>query len=334
MTVMYSFDHLRRMSDGVGLFEHAVLDAPDPAHGYCVDDVARGLVVISREQEPPQQLLALAAVYLRFLIRAQADDGAVRNRMDAYEQWTSLPEVDDAWGRALWAYGAAAARIPRLAPRAQAAFERGAQRRSPFLHAMCFAGLGAAELLQVDPHHVAARNLLRSAAKAIAIPGNNSAWPWPEPRLRYANAVIPQVLLHAGHLLEEPRWLAAGLEMLSWLVDVETVDEHLSVTPVGGWELGEPRPAFDQQPIEVAAIADASRVAFDISLDRRWLQVIERCGSWFEGDNDTGMPMTDPAHSRGYDGLTADGRNENCGAESTMAMLTTFQHLQRILVVA
>lgn len=334
MSGTYSFDHLLHMSDSQGLFEHAQFDSPAREHGYCVDDVARGLIVISREHDATPELQDLAATYLRFITAAQASDGTMRNRMNAEGQWTDRPSVDDAWGRGLWGLGSAAARIPALAAPALAAFELSAQRRSPFLHAMCFAGLGAAEVLATYPEHIGARNLLRSAAKVIAVPGNNTGWPWPEPRLRYANAVIPQVLVHAGHLLDEPRWLAAGVEMLNWLVETETVDGHVSVTPAGGWEPGEPRPGFDQQPIEVAALADACRTAFDVTNQLRWLHVIELCANWFNGDNDTLTPMTDDAHSLGFDGLERNGRNANCGAESTLAMLTTFQQLDRILVAS
>ena len=43
------FDHLERLTDDRGLFEHALLAVPRREHGYCVDDVARGLVVVCRE---------------------------------------------------------------------------------------------------------------------------------------------------------------------------------------------------------------------------------------------------------------------------------------------
>ena len=39
------FDHLERLTDDRGLFEHALHAVPRREHGYCVDDVARGLVV-------------------------------------------------------------------------------------------------------------------------------------------------------------------------------------------------------------------------------------------------------------------------------------------------
>ena len=93
--------------------------------------------------------------------------------------------------------------------------------------------------------------------------------------------------------------------MLGWLLDLETRDGHLSVTPVGGWALGERRPGFDQQPIEVAALADACARAFRLTGDARWAQGVERAVGWFLGDNDAGTPLYDPSTGGGYDGLHA-----------------------------
>ena len=42
------FGHLLRLTDHVGLLEHAAGIVPRHEHGYCVDDVARGVVVVCR----------------------------------------------------------------------------------------------------------------------------------------------------------------------------------------------------------------------------------------------------------------------------------------------
>ena len=43
------FEHLLRLTDRRGTFEHALLAEPRPEHGYCTDDMARVLVVAARE---------------------------------------------------------------------------------------------------------------------------------------------------------------------------------------------------------------------------------------------------------------------------------------------
>ena len=51
-----SFAHLERMTDDCATFEHADHASPRREHGYCTDDMARVLVVTSREPEPSQSV--------------------------------------------------------------------------------------------------------------------------------------------------------------------------------------------------------------------------------------------------------------------------------------
>jgi hypothetical protein len=51
------------------------------------------------------------------------------------------------------------------------------------------------------------------------------------------------------------------------------------------------------------------------------------------GDNDAGQVMWDPETGGGYDGLHADGVNGNQGTESTLAVISTLQHAQRLSTV-
>jgi hypothetical protein len=104
---------------------------------------------------------------------------------------------------------------------------------------------------------------------------------------------------------------------------------HLSVLPVKGWQRGAPRLRHDQQPIEVAALADAAVTARAVTGDPRWDVVLRQAIDWFLGGNDIGVPMWDPATGGGYDGLTLHGPNLNQGAESTLALISTMQHARR-----
>jgi hypothetical protein len=329
-----NFAHVLRLSDERGIFEHAEGTTPRTECGYCLDDVARALVVVCRERPATPALNRLAAAYLGFMVRAQAPDGHCHNRLDRYGRWQDRPTTGDWWGRALWGFGTAAARgaQPWLRDTAAERFGVSAIRRSPYLHAMAFAALGAAEMLTVHPGHPAAMGLLSATASMIGRPDFRSPWPWPEPRLTYANAAIAEAAIAAGYALGDDAVLADGLGLLGWLLDGETVDGHLSVTPAGGRAPGAPRPAFDQQPIEAAAIADACVRALAVTGDPRWAQGLDRAVGWFLGDNDLGLPLYDPETGGGYDALTPHGRNTNQGAESTLAMLSTLQHGHRLAV--
>lgn len=328
------FTHLQALSDHRGVFEHAQYDAPRRDHGYCVDDVARALIVLMRESALPDDLHVLADISLRFVETAITADGYAHNRMSMHGMWTDEPGVGDWWGRALWALGFTAARASTDARRTRAltAFHRAASARSVDRRALAFAALGAAEVIRCRPGDPQAEALLRDAAAAIRVEGD-ARWPWPEPRLRYANAVLPEAMLAAGAALEDQQLIDSGLRMLRFLVGVETTDGHLSVTGIDGRGPSEQTVQFDQQPIEVAAIADACAHAFAITGDEEWKDRVGIAWAWFTGDNDTNTVMFDPDTGAGFDGLMPTGRNQNRGAESTLALLSTYQQARRLSVV-
>jgi len=319
------------MTDTGGLYEHAEGTAPRPEHAYCVDDVARALVVLCREGSDEADVVRLREQYLSFVLGAHDGDGRFHNRRGRDERWHDDASVEDCWGRALWGLGAAAAcgdvsrRIEALA-----AFNMGASRRSPHVRAMTFAALGAAEVLRVVPEHPAAVALLHDAAVMIGRPSGDVAWRWPEARLSYANAALAEVLLVAGEASGDQGPLEDGLLMLRWLFELQTADGHLSVVPVGGRGPGDSIPGFDQQPIEVAALADACVRAHAMTGQSYWLHALDRAVGWFLGNNDVGIAMYDERSGGGFDGLERCGRNENQGAESTLAALSTLQQARRL----
>ena len=98
---------------------------------------------------------------------------------------------------------------------------------------MVFAALGAADVLAALPTDLSARALLLDGVSSIALP-SDGAWEWPETRLRYANAAVPEALIAAGVVMDDPRKLGDGLSMLRFLVTLETRDHHLSVTGTAG----------------------------------------------------------------------------------------------------
>ena len=328
--------HLLRMSDETGLFEHADGAIPRREHGYCVDDVARGLLVLCREPSPRDELVTLARRYLYFLTLAQAPDGRYRNQLGYDRRWRDQPGTGDCWGRALWGLGTAAARGPTVGIRGEALalFDSAARVRSPSPHPMAFAVLGAAEVLAVLPGHPGALSLLEDAAAVIGEPSPDPAWPWPTPRLSYANAAIAEAVIVIGDKRGREPVLRDGLRMLEWLLAAETRDGHLSVVPAAGWGPGEQRPGFEQRPIEVAALADACARAAAVTGDAAWLDGVARCVAWFFGDNDAKVPMFDERTGGGCDGLASNSRNRNQGAESTLAMISVLQHGRRLTAQA
>lgn len=330
------FRHVKRMTDDRGILEHALGAHPRFHMGYCTDDNARLLVVCVRETENTAEAGELARIAARFLFDAQRSDGLVHNRMSFERIWQDAPNTDDCWGRTLWALGEAVQKSTdtELQNRCFESFLIGAGARSEALRSMCFAALGAAGVLTEDERNTEARYLLHDVRAMFAFhPDGRGIWRWPEPRLAYANAVIPEAMIACGVALGDDALVYRGTHLLDWLVSTETLNDHLSVTPVGGRGPGDVSPLFDQQPIEVAAIADAAMRAGDVTGLDAWDDVVDMAGNWFLGNNDAGLSMINLETGGGYDGLHPDRVNVNQGAESTLAMISTMQHRSAMWLV-
>jgi hypothetical protein len=323
-----NLDHLRRMTTPLGVWEHASHTTPRTEHGFCTDDNARALIVVCRQYPTDPSVTDLAATYLRFLLDAAMGDGRFHNRRHADGRWLDEVGSDDSQGRARWALGVVATTGPEAWMRdaGAASLRQGAASFvSPHLRANAFAALGAAEYLAHQPDGDV-EVLLRRTVGVVAEAARETS-PWPEARLTYDNARLPEALLAAGNVLGDTSLVDLGLRLLRWLVVVETRGTHFSFTPVGGWSAGEPRPAFDQQPVEAAAMAEACARAWRLTGVRTWREHTARAAGWFVGVNDTGRHLYDPLTGGGADGLEEHDINHNRGAESTLAALTALQTL-------
>lgn len=320
------FAHLRRLTHPKGVWEHALMLTPRVEHGFCTDDNARALLVVSRQTSPPADLEGLAAIYLKFVLDARTESGQFHNRRSADGAWIDEVGSDDSQGRAWWGLGTAA----RLGPAAwmrQAgaeAFMTCTSFDSVHLRANAYAALGAVEMVLADPDHTAATDLLKRTSRVIA-DAARAGIPWPEARLTYDNARLPEALLAAGAVLGDRRMISTGFRLLKWLVRVETNADHFSFTPAAGWAPGEKRPGFDQQPLEATAMAHACYRAWSITGNSEWRSRAIDAASWFMGKNDSGMVLYDPDTGATCDGLEERSVNENRGAESTLAGIAALQ---------
>lgn len=298
------FDHLLRISDRRGTFEHALLAEPERSGGYRTDDMARVLVVATRQPDPDGAINGLAGLAVRYLNDAQSYAGPCRNHMDAKGNWVDQPSLEDWWGRCLWALGTAAAHssVGLVRRVAVIQFERSAKVRSPSVLAMAYAALGAAEILSVDPDHAIARALLTAYVDTESTAMQHDS----------GSAVMAEAMIAAGTMLDRHALCQQGLDLLNRLLDDE---------------------ATDRQPAGVAEMSDACARAAGVDASPKWPAGMRAAVAWFEGANVAGQPMWDSATGGGYDGLDAEGVDHNQGAVSTLAVLSTLQNAQRFSAV-
>ena len=333
-------DHLLAMTDDTGLLQHAIFQIPRREEGYCVDDNARALLLVTLleaagSQEDPL-LRSLRCRYLAFVNHAfNPVAGRFRNFMSYGREWLEAAGSEDSHGRTLWALGRVAGGCAD--PGARAVATHLFQGALPVLRDFLFARAWAYTLLGL--HAYLPANGGDAAAQALASQlgeklleqyqrHSRPGWLWFEDRVTYCNARLPQALILTGARHANQAMLAAGLEALTWLTAVQTAGDG-SFAPVGSngfFTRGGPRAAFDQQPVDACAMVSACLDAWRISGDPLWLRRAHWAFAWYLGGNQLGLALWDP---RGgcRDGLEVDGLNENQGAESTLSFLLSLTEL-------
>lgn len=325
-----SLDHLIRITDDTGLFQHAKFAIPNRDHGYCTDDNARAAIVVARyyAQCPDRKALHLLDVYLSFLMHAQNPDGSIRNFMDFDRSWWENEPPHDALGRTLWALGTVIAHPPSPAylSFAKDCFDHSViqvQKQHP--RSIAYAMLGMFDYLRQFPGASEIKREMELAANSLVrqYEENRFAdWEWFEDILTYDNAVLPHALFVAGISLEDEVYIETARKTAEFLLDNTFEGDHFSFVGCSGWyERGKARAVFDQQPIEAAGTVMMLRTAYDATGDPRFLTLQRRAFDWFLGTNDLGVTLYDFRTQGCHDGLMAGGVNGNQGAESTVSFM-------------
>lgn len=320
---------LERMTDDVGMLQHSVFGIADRDHGYCIDDNARGLLLMALADDlPVETRIRLAETYASFVQHGWNPDTAqYRNFMSFDRRWLEDVGSEDSNGRTLWALGVTAAQAPSAPLRTWATklYDQtiASVGQLGSVRARAFAMLGAVAMTEVrrDP---ASETLLREGVATLsALLTRNSRpdWVWFEIVLSYDNTRLPEALIRAGIALGDSAAVATGIEALDWITKHTSAHGGM-FQPVGTEGFGQQRsvPAlFDQQPLEAWAMIDACDAAWGATGDVLWLARAEAAHDWFLGRNTLGVPIVDPETGECGDGLTSVSVNANNGAESVIA---------------
>jgi glycosyltransferase involved in cell wall biosynthesis len=333
--------HLLAMCDDTGLYQHADHNVADRAHGYCVDDNARALLLACTLGEDAATALpaALTNRFAAFVGHAfNPDTGRFRNFMGFDRQWREEAGSEDSHARTLWSLGVCAATDTDSGRRqwALALFQRALPAAAGFTspRAWAFTLLGAeAACALTGPGDLTSR-MCHELAMRLALlleTAQRADWVWFEDGLAYDNARLCQALLASGRITGATAHIGAGLRSLRWLMGVQT--GPLGVfRPVGTMNFGHRHRAadgFDQQPVEAAATISACLAAWRATDDGFWLDEAGRAMAWFFGANDLGIALVDPLTGGCRDGLHPDRANANMGGESAVSYLLSLAEMRQ-----
>ena len=346
-------NHLNRLTDDTGMFQHSIFTIPKYGEGYTTDDNARALIftvclaqtmsteVGNGESAALVVPIDLSARYLSFLEHAfNPANGRFKNTLAFERRWDETEGSEDCHGRALWGLGTVLGRSADLGLRSAAGrlFEYSVpvalEFRSP--RAWAYTLIGIQEYLNSYPgdrdaqkvRSVLSRRLLEMY-ESIQSPD----WQWFEDVLAYANARLPQALLLVGAACQDDRLVSVGLEALDWLLAQQRSEPDGHFVPIGSqgfYRRGGDKARFDQQPIEAAGAVSACLQAHRVTGDSRWRNQAWSAFNWFLGNNDLQVPLYDPVSGGCRDGLHPDRANENQGAESTLSFLMSLLEMRSL----
>jgi glycosyltransferase involved in cell wall biosynthesis len=334
--------HFLSMCDDTGLLQHAICSVPDRSHGYCVDDNARALLVACALNAPGEQRLSetLTSRLAAFVQHAwNPAQRRFRNFMSYDRHWLEDLGSEDSHGRTLWALGECA--------RTDASESRRRWAASLFIEALSatehfssprawsFTLLGLDAFCVALPTNALARELRHLLADRLMVLISlveTKEWVWFEESLAYDNARLPQALIVTGTAIGDPRYIAAGLRSLRWLMTQQTSRDGI-FRPIGSESFGQkrvPPRAFDQQPLEATAAISACLAAWRADGDDKWKNDAGRAFSWFLGTNDLSTPVVDVETGSCRDGLHPERANENRGGESAISYLLSLAEIRQL----
>jgi len=334
-------DHLMRMTDSTGMFQHAIFTVPNFSEGYCTDDNARAfiLAVLLDELEEQSELVrTLATTYAAFLNHAfDAKAKRFHNHLSFDRHWLDEQGSEDSHARAVWALGVGVGRSPHRSFQVMAgqlfaqALPALAEFTSP--RAWAFSLMGIHEYvkrLSGDSLVNQTREALTTRLMELFDRANKPDWPWFEDELAYDNAKLAHALIVSGQATGQTAVLERGLQSLGWLAKLQD-SENRHFRPIGSngfYRRGGARANFDQQPIEAQAMVSACLEAYRITSDPWWYDQAQRAFDWFLGWNDLGLEVYSPSNGGCRDALHVDRANGNQGAESTLSFLLSLAEMR------
>ncbi|MGA2879206.1 MAG: glycosyltransferase family 4 protein [Bryobacteraceae bacterium] len=334
-------DHLSRMTDSTGVFQHAIFGVPNFSEGYCTDDNARAFilaVLLDELGEQPEALRGMATTCAAFLHHAfDSHTKRFHNHMSFDRHWLDAQGSEDCQGRALWALGVGVGRSPFRSFQMMAGqlFAQALPALTEFTspRAWAFGLIGIHEYLgrlSGDSFVNQTRDAL--TCRLMELLGKNARpeWCWFEEELSYDNAKLAHALILSGHATGNALVFERGLHTLRWLNELQ-ISEKGHFRPIGSngfYRRGGVRANFDQQPIEAQAMVSACLEAYRTTSDLWWYEQAQRAFDWFLGWNDLGLELYSPESGGCGDGLHVDRVNGNQGAESTLAFLLSLAEMR------
>jgi glycosyltransferase involved in cell wall biosynthesis len=333
-----NLDHLKRMTTGVGMIQFSIINHPDIDSGYTLDDNARAMVAMCQHYEltRDEEDLKYIEIYYNFIEFCLQSNGDFLNYVDENQVFTEQnyqTNLADSNGRAIWALGyliSMAGILPKeLIGNAeltiQVALSKVHTIHSTRAMAFIIKGLYYRNLNNKSNQNI---ELVKQLANRLVQMFRHEAdadWNWFESYLTYGNSILPEAMLCAWSVTDEPVYKQIAKSAFDFLLYKIFTENTIKVISNKGWSQKgkslEIQAIGGEQPIDIAYTILALSKFYDVFKDESYRQKMDIAFSWFLGNNHLEQIIYNPCTGGCYDGLEDQYVNLNQGAESTVSYL-------------
>lgn len=329
-----SLRHFHRLTDDTGMLQFAKINNPDPGSGYTLDDNARALIAMCMYHKLKRELNIIPSIrkYLDLVIFCQQTDGTFLNYIDQEKRFTTQNKqvnLDDSNTRAVWALGFLLSChhiIPyALVSKAEKAllktFTWMTALESP--RAIAFSIKGLSFYYHMSQDEKAKELVIKLGDKLQEKYDHTQSgnWAWFEKYLTYANAVLPEAMLHAYSLSGKEAHRNTAMKSLDFLRGHVFTGKYMKVISNKGRYSVDKMPEYGEQSIDVCYTILTLDQFYKETGDGLYLQEMKTAFSWYLGNNHLNQILYNPVSGGCFDGLEENHVNQNQGAESTVCYL-------------
>ncbi len=333
--------HIIKLTDNIGIYQHAVFGLPNYHEGYCLDDNSRALLAMTLAAQHgfENETTPLANVYLSFIHFMQQPNGWFHNFLSFDRRITDDECSEDAYGRTMWALGQliSANTFSALQSPAEEIFLRALHHAGHLQHIRGMANtlIGIKHFLDKYPFHNEAHSLLLALTRKMTEQyraQSNGSWNWFAPTLTYDNGILPLALFHASSITGDEETAHIAEEATAFLEHALMSNGYLSLVGSNGWYTqGGTKSSYPQQAIDAMSMVLLFSACWEYTGNAHFRECMLRCYRWFFFENDLGISLYDRNTQGCCDGLEDYGINRNQGAESTLAVFISHYEIRNAI---
>ncbi|TGD59154.1 glycosyltransferase [Flavobacterium humi] len=333
-----NLNHFKKLTTSFGMIQFSVINQPDIASGYTLDDNARALVAMCQHYEltRDESDLEYILLYFNFIKHCLQPEGYFMNYVDESKKFTgqnNQTNLADANGRAIWALGyliSLSDILPeKLVAKAQKMMSKTLSNvnkiHSPRAMAFIIKGIYYSNRQNSSVENTLILKHLADRLVQMYKHESSQQWQWFEGYMTYANSILSEALLCAWMAIDDEKYLQIAKASFDFLLSKIFRNSHIKVISNKGWLHNGDEITTEkiggEQPIDVAYTILALSRFSDVFKEDNYLDKLEIAFSWFLGKNHLNKIVYNPCTGGCYDGVEENYINLNQGAESTVSYL-------------